>query len=74
MVIKASLDIKGKIIFSESIVYPVVDGTIFNLNVVDFGVLNFVVAYLVVDSVCNIVIVEPNVVFLLWTQLLSLLL
>lgn len=60
MVIKASLDIIGKIIFSESIVCPVVDGTMFNLGVVDFGVLNFVFAYSADDSVCNIV--EPNVV------------
>lgn len=62
MVIKVLLDIIGRIIFFEFIVCLVVDGIMLNFGVVDFGVFNFVVVYLVVDFVCNIVVVELNVV------------
>lgn len=62
MVIKVLLDIIGSIIFFEFIVCLVVDGIMLNFGVVDFGVFNFVVVYLVVDFVCNIVVVELNVV------------
>lgn len=56
------MDIIGSIIFFEFIVCLVVDGIMLNFGVVDFGVFNFVVVYLVVDFVCNIVVVELNVV------------
>lgn len=62
MVIKVLLDIIGSIIFFEFIVCLVVDGIMLNFGVVDFGLFNFVVVYLVVDFVCNIVVVELNVV------------
>lgn len=51
MVIKVLLDIIGRIIFFEFIVCLVVDGIMLNFGVVDFGVFNFVVVYLVVDFV-----------------------
>lgn len=62
MVIKVLLDIIGRIIFFEFIVCLVVDVIMFNFGVVDFGVFNFVFVYLVDDFVCNIVVVELNVV------------